>query len=59
MTTSKQDREFGEKVLSLFDVSDLLAESVMWIGENMSPEDVFDESTLEEWAAANNFVLKE
>ncbi len=30
-----------------------------WVGENLKPEDVFDEETLAEWAESNDFAKKE
>ena len=29
---------------------------VDWVGDNLSPHDVFDEKELNEWATDNNFV---
>jgi predicted nucleic acid-binding Zn-ribbon protein len=46
MTTSKQDREFIETVVS----SSLLDMSIGWIGSNLSPSDVFSNEALEQWA---------
>lgn len=46
-------------MLEQFDFSSLLGEAVPWIGENLSPEDVFDESRLSDWATDNGFVEKE
>ena len=33
----------------------LLEEMVEWIGNNLVPEDVYPDSTLEEWADDNGF----
>lgn len=38
--------------------SNLLETAVEWITENLSPEQVFEASRLEEWAEENGFVLK-
>jgi len=32
---------------------------VSWIGDNLDPDEVFDEQTLRDWAEANGFVLEE
>ena len=54
MTTYKQDRDFAEAVLKQ---DDLLEKTLEWIKENLSPEDVFDEGALAEWAEKNSYVL--
>lgn len=45
-TTAKQDREFVESVIS----TSLLEESIDWIKSNLSPEEVYGEKELLEWA---------
>lgn len=32
---------------------------IAWIKKNLDPEDVFDRSSLEDWAAADGFVRPE
>lgn len=55
MTTSKQDREFIETVVS----SSLLDMSIGWIGSNLSPSDVFSNEALEQWAYCNSSLCNE
>jgi hypothetical protein len=38
---------------------DLLDCAVNWIGDNLLPEEVFEESLLEDWAETNGWVRKE
>ncbi len=38
---------------------DLLDMAIDWIKSNMNPDEVFDESQLEEWAENNDFVRGE
>lgn len=52
MTSSREDDQFIASVIS----STLLEESIEWIRSNMSPEDVFSESDLEQWAADEGYV---
>ena len=54
-TSSMQDREFIASVIS----SALLEDAIDWIRENLEPEDVFGDKTLEDWArtwAEENYV---
>lgn len=37
---------------------DLLDVAVVWIGDNLCPDDVFSETLLEEWARDNGFTRK-
>lgn len=46
MASEKMNREFTEAILS----SDILDQSVDWIGSHMSPEDVFPKGELKNWA---------
>jgi hypothetical protein len=46
-TTSKQDSDFLSAVIG----TGILESSVEWIKENMSPEEVFGEKELLDWAA--------
>ena len=34
---------------------DLLDTAVVWIGDNLQPEDVFSQTELEDWAFADGF----
>jgi len=38
---------------------DLLDCAVNWIGDNLLPDEVFEESLLEDWAETNGWVRKE
>jgi hypothetical protein len=46
-TTLNEDRLFGSAFLS---------DIIRWIGVEFVPEDVFDETDLEEWAKENGYV---
>lgn len=50
-TTSKQDSDFLSAVIS----SELLEDAILWILKNLSPEDVFSEEDLREWALENGY----
>ena len=56
MTTARQDREFIDLILGdmikSFDASIVLE----WAAKNFSPEDVFDEIALDDWAKRNNYA---
>lgn len=52
MPTYKQCEAFAETIIS----SSLLTDSIDWIAENLSPEEVFSIEDLEEWALENEFV---
>ena len=54
-TTSKQDRDFLESVIS----SSLLEDALSWIEENMEPADVFSEKVLEAWAVGRGMTLED
>ena len=49
MITLQQEREFMEVV------SPSLDEIINWIKRNLTPEDVFDEEDLIEWAEENGY----
>lgn len=51
VTTSQQDKNFIYNVIP----DDLLEQSIDWIKENLSPEEVFDEKQLEDWAEQNRY----
>lgn len=55
MTTSKQDAEFVDSIIP----NRLLEASIEWIGNNLSPEDVFIKETLESWADNNSSLADE
>lgn len=57
MINSRAYREFNNYVLP--DDSDLLDKAIEWIQKNISPEDVFDEKDLKNWALENGFVEDE
>lgn len=52
-TTPKQDKNFLDEVIG----STLLEKALEWIGENMEPEEVFDEAVLEVWADGHGMVF--
>lgn len=52
MTTVKQDRDFLEKVVGLT----VLEAAVEWIGDNLAPEEVFNDRELEAWASAHGWI---
>lgn len=51
----RRNRQFAA---DLIDLDDMLDQSVIWIQDNLDPEDVFDDSVLEEWATKNGFVYE-
>lgn len=53
-TTLQQDQKFIDEVINIPD--DLLEKSIDWISDNLSPEEVFSEKQLNEWAERNGFV---
>ena len=54
------DKHIGKKfVEELFTVSDdVIYDVVSFIKRNLSPEDVFDNSDLADWAESNGYVLE-
>ena len=54
-TTTIEDQKFIADVLS----TSLLEDSIQWLQDNLSPEDVFEKSVLTEWAEENGFVQEE
>lgn len=52
MTTSRQDKDFVENVIS----KTLLEDAIEWIKNNMTPEDVFNVSELADWAESNGYI---
>jgi len=50
--SEKENHNFIDGVLN----QDLLDCAVVWIGDNLAPEDVFDSGVLSEWAFENGFV---
>jgi len=54
-TTSKQDRDFIDKVIS----TTLLEESISYIKDNFAPEEVYSRKKLEEWATENGYSKDE
>ena len=53
MTPEQQNAEFVSDVL--FNAESVLAAATEWIAANMNPQDVFDRSQLESWAAMNGW----
>ena len=60
MTTNYEDQEFA-KVLheDLELTSYALANAIRWIGENLSPDEVFSDNKLNSWAESNGWVAEE
>jgi len=52
MATEEQNKKFTGSLL----VQWPLDEAIDWIKANLSPEDVFDEDELSEWATDRGFV---
>lgn len=53
--TRDLNKEFSSSILP---ITSLLDDTVDWIRDNLTPEDIFDESTLEEWALSNGFIVE-
>ena len=54
--TTSLNRDFAQSVMN---VDHLLNETVDWVRDNLTPEDVYDQSVLEEWALNNGFIAGE
>ncbi len=54
-TTYSQEAAFRDTLIG----NGLLEDAIAWIKKNMSPEDVFPESELAEWADENGYVKEE
>ena len=54
-TTGSQDREFISALIS----SSLLEEAIQWITDNMSPEEIYSDLQLKDWAESAGYVLDE
>lgn len=55
MASAANNKKFADALLPQY----LLDEAISWIKSNMNPDEVFDESQLEEWAENNDFVRGE
>lgn len=55
----KQPAELHNEFLSKVISNDILDEAKSFIAENYSPEEVYDEIILKEWATNNGFVREE
>lgn len=53
MATYNENKEFTESVIN---VAGLLDDAIDYIKSNLTPEDVFDKSDLENWAEENGYV---
>lgn len=49
--TTMQKRDFIGEIVD----SEVLEHAIGWIRRNLSPDDVFDDSQLEQWATSNGF----
>lgn len=52
MATSAQNRDFVQALLPSYP----LDEAIHFIQQNLSPEDVFEEKALEDWAFNNGYI---
>ncbi len=52
MKMKTQSREFMEHVMT----TDPLEMAIDWISDNLSPEDVFDKKTLDQWAIDSGYT---
>lgn len=52
MTTRIQDKEFRDSVIAIT----LLDEAIEWINDNLTPDEVFDEDKLRQWALDSGFA---
>lgn len=55
MSSFSQDHDFRDALIP----NNLLEDAIAWIAKNMSPDDVFDEKTLDAWASDNGYVKSE
>jgi hypothetical protein len=55
MRSAKNDREFKEEIADQLP-ADLLDTAINWITRNLSPDEVFDEKQLDDWADDNGYV---
>lgn len=56
---SRTDANNFAYALGIPEPSDLLEEAIVWIGSNMSPEDVFSKKDLESWAENNRYARED
>lgn len=54
--TTSLNRDFSQSVMN---ADHLLNDTVDWIRDHLTPEDVYDQSVLEEWALNNGFIVGE
>lgn len=54
-----QDKAFKDAIAQDILIEDALDVAVGWIGDNMEPEEVFDDSKLSTWAYNNGFVKED
>jgi hypothetical protein len=47
--------QLNERFIEETRTKDFLDVAVVWISDNLCPDDVFDESLLEEWAEDNGY----
>jgi hypothetical protein len=53
-STREQEKEFTEAV-----IPNALEAAVEWIGDQLAPEEVFDESRLHAWAEDNGYTKED
>ena len=59
MLTYKDEAQFWEACTESLRNERLLKDAIAWIRENMTPEDVFDNESLDTWANNNGYVKEE
>jgi hypothetical protein len=58
-TSSQEDKDFGERLVELIDLTGMDASWVLeWVAGSFAPEDVFDHADLEKWAEDNDYEIK-
>lgn len=58
MPTSSQEKQFQSLLQDQIPRS-ILEDSLSWVRDNLSPDDVFTTSQLESWAEGEGYVKKE
>lgn len=58
MASNQAKAQLAVDIEGHLNVEELIDDSVTSVAENLKPEDVFDESQLEEWAQENGFEKK-
>lgn len=58
MSTNLQDEQFASEMLGYVEINkrNALEGAIEWISKNCTPDEVFDEDTLYEWAKEHGMV---